>query len=144
MFCGRRSCLMVTALYSGLAVRVRTPAGALHFVLGQDTLLSQCLSSLMCINEYLQIYNLGQKYLDILQNYYLFRVPKLFFFTPSPQFNVVNVSLLWKQIWVNCKPHEKTIEQAEEKIKYFIPACTSKHAQKCVISVCFNWFCPRL
>ena len=31
----------------------------------------------------------------------------LFFSTPSPQFTVVNVGWLWKQSWMNGKPHEK-------------------------------------
>ena len=88
-------------------------------------------------------YNLGQKCWDILPNCHFFRVPNLFFSAPSPQLNVVNVGMLWKQSWVNCKPHE-TILNRGRGIKYFLPASKSRQAQKCVIFICLNWFCPRL
>ena len=41
------------------AVRAQGLAGTLRYVLGQDTLLSQCLSSLRCINGYRRIYCWG-------------------------------------------------------------------------------------
>ena len=43
--CGRRGGLVVSALDPDREVRVRTLAGSLFCVLGQNTLLSQCFSS---------------------------------------------------------------------------------------------------
>ena len=43
---------MVSVLYSVSNGPVRALAGALRCVLGQDTLLSQCLYSPICINGY--------------------------------------------------------------------------------------------
>ena len=42
------------------AVRVEALAGAAHCVLGQDTILSLCLSSPRCINGYRRIYLMGE------------------------------------------------------------------------------------
>ena len=52
MLCGRHSDPLVSVLESDRAVWVRVPAGALRCVLmlGQNTLLSKCLSSSRCIN----------------------------------------------------------------------------------------------
>ena len=56
---GRHGGLMVSALDSDQAVRVQAVAGALRCVLGQDTLLSLCLSPPRCINGYRRIYCWG-------------------------------------------------------------------------------------
>ena len=50
---------MVSALDSGSAVRVRALTGVVRCVLGQDTLLSQCLSPPRCMNGYRRIYCWG-------------------------------------------------------------------------------------
>ena len=52
--CGTRSGLMVSALDLHREVLVRALAGSLCCVLGQDTLLSQCLSPPRSINGYQQ------------------------------------------------------------------------------------------
>ena len=75
-------------------------------------------------------YNLVHNSLDVLSNYHFFRVPNLFFSTLLPQFNVVNVGLLWKQSWVNCIHHETTLNREEGGLNLSLPACKSRHAQK--------------
>ena len=59
-YSGRRSGLMVSALDSGLNGPGMSPGwGALRCVLGQYTLLLQCLSPPRCINGYRRIYCWG-------------------------------------------------------------------------------------
>ena len=33
--------------------------------------------------------------------------------SPLSHFNVVNVAMLWNQSWVNCKPHETTLNRGK-------------------------------
>ena len=81
---------------------------------------------------------------DILPNHHFFRIPNLFFSTHSPQFNVVNVGLLSKQSWMNCKPHETTLNRGEGGMNILYLLVSHYICKKCVISICLNWFCPRL
>ena len=60
---------MVSVLDSGLGGLGLSAGGALHCVLGQDTLLSQCLSPPRCINGYRLIYCWGPSPCDGLASY---------------------------------------------------------------------------
>ena len=64
--------------------------------------------------------------------------------TPLPHFNVVNVAMWSKQSRVNCKPQETTLSGGRGGLNILYPLVSQDIRKKCVIFVCFNYFCPWL
>ena len=62
--------------------------------------------------------------------------------TPLPHFNVVNVAMWSKQSRVNCKPQETTLSGGRGGLNIPYPLVSQGIREKCMIFVCFNYFCP--
>ena len=59
-----------------------------------------------------------------------------------PHFNV-NFVMLRKQSWVNCKPQETTLNRGRRKLNILYSPVSQDMREKCVISVCLSWCCPK-
>ena len=62
--------------------------------------------------------------------------------TPLPHFNVDNVAMWSKQSRVNCKRQETTLSGGRGGLNILYPLVSQDIREKCVIFVCFNYFCP--
>ena len=61
---------------------------------------------------------------------------------PLIHFNVVNVVTWSKKSRVDCKPQETTLTGRSRGLNILYPLVSQDTREKCVIFVCFNYFCP--